>query len=53
MVKDISFTDYTSGIRLLDSSKLAVNWKNGNDVKFIDMTSSSNFFDVDLFVLSS
>ena len=29
---NISFTDYPSGIRLPDCSKLAVNWKNDNDV---------------------
>ena len=30
--KNISFTDYASKIRLADCSKLAVNWKNDNDV---------------------
>ena len=29
---NISFTDYPSGIWLPDCSKLAVNWKNDNDV---------------------
>ena len=28
----ISFTDYASRIRILDCPKLAINWKNGNDV---------------------
>ena len=48
-----SFTDYASRIRLPDCSKLAVNWKNSNDVTIFDMTSSSNFFDVVFFLLSS
>ena len=43
-----SFADYASGIRRLDCSKLAINWKNYNDVK-----SSRNVFDVVLFLLSS
>ena len=29
----MSFTDYASGISPPDSSKLAINWKNDNDVK--------------------
>ena len=41
-------------MRLPDCSKLAVNWKNGTNVKISDMTSySSFFFDVVLFLLSS
>ena len=31
-MKNVSFTDYASGIQLPDHSKLAVNWKNDNDV---------------------
>ena len=34
------------------SSRMAINWKINNDVKFADMTSLSNFFDVVLFLLS-
>ena len=30
--ENLSFTDYVSGNRLRDCSKLAVNWKNDNDV---------------------
>ena len=30
--ENVCFTDYTSGIRLSDCSKLTVNWKNENDV---------------------
>ena len=40
-----------SGIWLLDCSKLAINWKNDNDVTISDMTSPSNFFDVVFFLL--
>ena len=34
------------------SSRMAINRKINNDVKFADMTSLSNFFDVALFLLS-
>ena len=30
--ENVSFTDYAPGIRFLDSSKLAINWRNDNDV---------------------
>ena len=50
---NISFTDYTSGIRLLDCSKLAVNWKNDNDVTIFEHNVIVNFFDVVLIFLSS
>ena len=50
--ENVSFTDYASGIRLPNFSKLTINRKNDNDVKISNMTSSSNFFDVDLFLLS-
>ena len=40
----ISFVDYT---------KLTVNWENSIDVTISDMTPSSNFFEVVLFLLSS
>ena len=30
--ENMSFTDYVSGIRLPECSKLAINWKNDNDV---------------------
>ena len=45
--------NYASGIWLLCFSKLAVNWKNNNDVKIFQHELSSNFFDVVLFLLSS
>ena len=49
----MSSTDYAFGIRLPDCSKLALNWKNGNGVTIFQNKSSSNFFDVVLFLLSS
>ena len=51
--ENISFTDYASGIQLPDCSKLAVNWKNGNDVTIFRHGVSSNVFEVALFLLSS
>ena len=30
--ENVSFTDYASGIRLPDCFKLAINWKNDNDI---------------------
>ena len=51
--RNISFTNCASGIRLLDCSKLAVNWKNVNDVKIFRDDVIVNFFDVVLFLLSS
>ena len=48
---NLSFTGYASGIRLLDASKLATNWKNDNNITVCNMTSSPNFFDVVLFLL--
>ena len=52
-VTNISFMDYASGIRLPDSSKLAVNWKNGNDIAIMRHDVIINIFDVVLFLLSS
>ena len=43
-MKFLSFTDYASGIRPPNCSKLAINWENENSV---------TFFDVVLFLLSS
>ena len=40
----ISFTDYSSGIRLPDCSRLTVNWKNGNDVTILWHDFIVNFF---------
>ena len=50
---NISFTYYASGIRLLDCSKLAINWQNVNDVTIFQYDVIVNFFDVVLFLLSS
>ena len=51
--ENISLTDYQSGIRLSHCSRLAVNWKNTMTSQSSDMTSSSIFVDVALFLLSS
>ena len=51
--ENITFADSVSGIRPPECSKLAKNPKNGNDVTIFDMKSSSNLFDVVLFLLSS
>ena len=48
-----SFTDYASGIRLPDCSKLAAYWKNGNEVTIFQHEIIVKFFDVGLFFLSS
>ena len=53
ITENINFVDSVFGIRPLDCSKSTKNLKNDNDVTFSDMTSSSNFFDVFLFLLSS
>ena len=50
--ENVSFTDYASGIRLLDCSKLAINWKNDNDVTICWHHLIVTFFDVALFLLS-
>ena len=42
-----------SGIRLLDCSKLAINWKETMTLQFFDMVSPSDFFDVFLFLSRS
>ena len=52
-VTNMSFMDYASGIRLPDCSKLAVNWKNGNDIAILGHDVIINIFDVVLFLLSS
>ena len=46
-----SLTDYASRIRLQESSKLAINRKNGNDVTTFRHDVIVNFFDVLLFLL--
>ena len=43
-MKNIGFTDYTSGIRLPDYSKLAINRKNDNDVTIFRHDVISKFF---------
>ena len=50
--ENVSFTDYASGIRLLDCSKLAINWENDNDVTICWHHLIVTFFDVALFLLS-
>ena len=47
--ENVSFTDYTSGLRLLNYSKLAINSKNDNDVTNSDKSLSSDFFDIVVF----
>ena len=44
--QNVRFTDYASGISLPNNFRLAINWKNDNDITFSDMASSSKFFDV-------
>ena len=45
--------DYASEIRLPGCSKLAVNWKNDNDVTIFRNDVIINLYDVVLFLLSS
>ena len=49
----MSFTDYASRIQFPDCSKLAVNWKNGDDVTIFRQGVSVKRFDVALVLLSS
>ena len=51
--KNATFTDCASGIWLLDCSKLAINWKNDNDVTICRHDTIVKFFDVAVFLLSS
>ena len=51
--EDVSFTDYASGIRLPDCTKLAVNWKNGNGVTIFWNGVIVKIFNVAWFLLSS
>ena len=51
--KNVSFTDYASGIRLPNCSKLAINRKNDNDATICWNDVIINIFDVILFLLSS
>ena len=44
IIGNISSTDYSSGIRLPDCSKLAVNWKNSNDVTIFIHDIIAKFF---------
>ena len=50
--ENITFANSESGIRLPDCSKLAIYQKMTIASQICDMTSSSNFFDVVLFLLS-
>ena len=45
--------NHAPGIRLPVGSKLAINQKKTMTSQFADMTSSSNFFDIAMFHLSS
>ena len=51
--ENVVFTDYGSGIRLPDCSKLAINWKNDNGVTIRQHDVIVILFDVVLFLLSS
>ena len=51
IIENIRFTDFASGIRLWDCSKLAVNRENGNNVTIFRNDIITNFFDVVLFLL--
>ena len=51
--ENVSFIDHACGIRLLDGCKLAIIRKKTMTSQFPNMTSSSNFFDVAVFLLSS
>ena len=42
--ENINFTDYAPGIRLPDCSKLAINWKNDNDVTIFQHDIIIKFF---------
>ena len=53
ITENIAFADSVSGIQPPDCSKLAKNLENDNDVTVFDTTSTSNFFKVVLFFLSS
>ena len=54
MVKVLQTMRPESGLRIAQNcSKLAINRKNNNDVTICWQTSSSNFFDVVLFLLST
>ena len=50
--QNVRFTDYASEIRLPDSAKLAINWKNDNAVTIFQHDVIVNFFDIVLFLLS-
>ena len=50
--QNVRFTDYASGIRLPDYTKLAINWKNDNGVTIFRHDVIVNFFDIVLFLLS-
>ena len=52
MNENVSFTDYTFGIRLPDCTKLAIKWKNVNDVTILRHGVIVIFFDVVLIFLS-
>ena len=48
--ENLNLTDYVSGIQLPDCSKLAINWKIGNDVTIFSHDIIINFFDAGLFI---
>ena len=48
--ENLNLTDYVSGIQLRDCSKLAINWKIGNDVTIFSHDIIINFFDARLFI---
>ena len=51
--ENVGFTDCASGIWLSDYPKLAINWKNDNNVTTCRNDVIVNFFDIVLFLLSS
>ena len=51
--ENVSFTDYASVTRLPVFSKLAINWKNDNDVTISRNDVIVDFFEFVLFFLSS
>ena len=51
--ENVSFTHYTSELRLPNCSKLAINPKNDNNVTNSDITPSSDFFYIAVFFFSS
>ena len=46
IIENVSFTDYASGMRLSDCSRLAINWKNNNNVTIFRHDIIVNIFKV-------